>query len=115
MKLIEREPASHWYLRDGRPYYEVAKNDFVSAIHARAKCMRKIGRFRQDAALLGFFELWREWFDANAEEVSALEQICVNLEHGYSGGVDLVAKVKGVAIRLVLGLRRISRRIRLWF
>ncbi len=27
MKLIEREPASHWYLRDGRPFHEVAKKD----------------------------------------------------------------------------------------
>lgn len=25
--LIEREAPSHWYLRDGRPFYEVAKSD----------------------------------------------------------------------------------------
>src|SRR6478752_3695799 len=27
MILIERQPASHWYLRDGRPYHEIAKKD----------------------------------------------------------------------------------------
>src|SRR5690349_2783167 len=27
MTLIERQPASHWYLRDGRPFHEIAKKD----------------------------------------------------------------------------------------
>ena len=27
MILIERQPASHWYLRDGRPFHEIAKKD----------------------------------------------------------------------------------------
>ena len=27
MKLIEREVASHWYLRDGQPFYEIARKD----------------------------------------------------------------------------------------
>jgi len=27
MNLIEREPASHWYLADGTPFYEVDKKD----------------------------------------------------------------------------------------
>jgi hypothetical protein len=27
MVLIERQPASHWYLRDGRPFHDIAKKD----------------------------------------------------------------------------------------
>ena len=27
MILIQRQPASHWYLRDGRPFHEIAKKD----------------------------------------------------------------------------------------
>lgn len=27
MTLIERQPASHWYLRDGRPFHEIGKKD----------------------------------------------------------------------------------------
>src|SRR5260221_9315801 len=27
MILIERQPASHWYLRDGTPFHEIAKKD----------------------------------------------------------------------------------------
>jgi hypothetical protein len=27
MILIERQPPSHWYLRDGRPFHEIAKKD----------------------------------------------------------------------------------------
>ena len=27
MILIERQPASHWYLRDGQPFHEIAKKD----------------------------------------------------------------------------------------
>ena len=27
MKLIERVPASHWYLPDGRPFYEIGRKD----------------------------------------------------------------------------------------
>src|SRR5215469_7781999 len=27
MILIQRQPASHWYLRDGTPFHEIAKKD----------------------------------------------------------------------------------------
>src|SRR5262250_1044469 len=27
MILIERQPPSHWYLQDGRPFHEIAKKD----------------------------------------------------------------------------------------
>ncbi len=27
MTLIDRQPASHWYLRDGRPFHQIAKKD----------------------------------------------------------------------------------------
>src|SRR5947209_12361551 len=27
MILIQRQPASHWYLRDGRPFHEILKKD----------------------------------------------------------------------------------------
>lgn len=172
MKLIEREPASHWYLQDGTPYYEVAKKDgtgnrpvtladarkvsalpsvtnvlgvlakpgldawkieqgimaaltlprlenepldafarrvvvdmgeqvekaadFGSAIHAACENYAQHQTVPQDATLLGFFEPWQHWFDNNVEEVRSVERVCVNLQHGYAGRVDLVAKVKDI-------------------
>lgn len=177
MKLIEREPASHWYLPDGRPYYEVAKRDgsgnrpvtladarkvfalpsvtnvlgvlakpgldawkveqgivaaltlprqtdepldvfarrvvvdmgeqvekaadFGSAIHAACEAYARSRQVPVDPTLLAFFQPWQAWFDANVEEVRSIERVCVNLEQGYAGRVDLEAKLRGIGWAVV--------------
>src|SRR4051794_35497273 len=177
MILIQRQPASHWYLRDGRPFHEIAKKDgsgnravtladarkvlalpsvtnilavlakpgldawkieqgimaaltlprgadepldtfarrvvadmgeqvekaadFGTAIHAACELYAREKILPSDPVLLGFIEPWRQWFDANVERVECVEQVFVNLESGYAGRVDMVAKIKDVGWAVV--------------
>src|SRR3982750_1919915 len=53
MKLIEREPASHWYLPDGTPFYEVEKKDGSGKRPATLADARKAGALPSVTNVLG--------------------------------------------------------------
>jgi hypothetical protein len=53
MQLIEREPASHWYLPDGRPFYEVAKRDGTGNRPATLADARKVWALPSVTNVLG--------------------------------------------------------------
>ena len=171
MTLIDRQAPSHWYLRDGRAFHEIAKSDgtgnravnlkdarkvlafpsvtnvlgvlakpgldawkieqgimaaltlprrpdesldsfahrvvadmgeqvekaadFGSAIHNACEVYALNKELPTDPKLREFFEPWRQWFDANVERISCVEQVFVNHEHGYAGRVDMIALLRG--------------------
>ena len=48
MILIQRQPASHWYLRDGRPFHEIAKRDGSGNRPVTlARCERSAGNLHE--------------------------------------------------------------------
>ena len=177
MTLIDRQAPSHWYLRDGRPFHEIAKKDgtgnravtladarkfmalpsvtnilgviskpgldawkieqgimaaltlpqlpgesldvfakrvvadmgeqvekaadFGTAIHAACELYAREKIVPSDAKLLPFFLDWQRWFDENVERVECIEVVFVDLEAGYAGRVDMIAKLKGVGWAVV--------------
>src|SRR5688500_4179528 len=42
MTLIDRQPASHWYLRDGRPFHEIGRADGTGNRPVRLSDARKV-------------------------------------------------------------------------
>ena len=177
MVLIQRQAPSHWYLRDGRPFHEIAKRDgsgnrattladarkvlalpsvtnvlgvmakpgldawkieqgimaaltlprlvdepldlfarrvvadmgeqvekaadFGTAIHAACEVYAVNKEVPTDLKLWLFLERWVRWFDANVERIDCIEQEFVNLEHGYAGRVDMIAKLKDIGWAVV--------------
>src|SRR3954471_18181417 len=53
MNLIEREPASHWYLRDGTPFHDVEKKDGTGIRPATLADARKVGALPSVTNVLG--------------------------------------------------------------
>jgi hypothetical protein len=172
MTLIERQTPSHWYLRDGRSFHEIAKKDgagnravtladarkcmalpsvtnilsvmakpgldawkieqgimaaltlprvadepldvfarrvvadmgkqvekaadFGTAIHAACEVYALKKELPTDPKTLDFLRDWKRWFDENVERVDCIEQVFVDLDHGYAGRVDMIAKLKGI-------------------
>jgi hypothetical protein len=177
MILIERQPASHWYMQDGTPFHVIAKKDgsgnrpvtladarkvlalpsvtnvlgvlakpgldawkieqgimaaltlprtadeplddfarrvvsdmtqqvekaadFGTAIHNACEVYALSKQLPEDPKLMEHLRSWIEWFDTNVERVASLEQVFVNLEHGYAGRVDMVALLKGIGWAVV--------------
>src|SRR3954462_4447364 len=54
MILIQRQPASHWYLRDGRPFHEIAKKDASGNRPVTLADARKVLAFPSVTNVLGF-------------------------------------------------------------
>jgi hypothetical protein len=69
--------------------------DFGSAIHAACELYAREKIAPKDPILWPFFAPWQRWFDENVERVECLERVFVNLQEGYAGRVDLIAKLKG--------------------
>ena len=42
MILVERQPPSHWYFRDGRPFHEIAKSDGIGMRPVTLRDARKV-------------------------------------------------------------------------
>jgi hypothetical protein len=177
MTLIDRQAPSHWYLRDGRPFHEIAKKDgtgyravtladarkflalpsvtnilsvlakpgldawkveqgimaaltlprkpdepldafarrvvsdmgeqvekaadFGTAIHAACEMYAREKIAPKDPTLLGFFTPWQKWFDENVERVDCIETVFVDLDCGYAGRVDMIAKIMGIGWAVV--------------
>ena len=53
MILIERQPASHWYLRDGRPFHEIARKDGTGNRAVTLADARKVFAFPSVTNVLG--------------------------------------------------------------
>src|SRR6476469_5111583 len=53
MTLIDRQPASHWYLRDGQPFHEIAKKDGSGKRAATLADARKVGALPSVTNVLG--------------------------------------------------------------
>src|SRR5512133_495863 len=65
--------------------------DFGTAIHHACEVYALTKEGPTDPTLLPFFEDWQRWFDENVERMDCVEQVYVNLEHGYAGRVDMLA------------------------
>ena len=64
MTLIERQQPSHWYLRDGQPYHEVAKKDGSGMRSVTLADARKVWAFPSVTNVLGIIakpglEAWK--------------------------------------------------------
>jgi hypothetical protein len=75
--------------------------DFGTAIHNACEVYAVNKEVPTDPVLLRFFESWQRWFDENVERIDGVEQVYVNLEHGYAGRVDMLAKVKHIGWAVV--------------
>ena len=53
MVLIERQAPSHWYLRDGRPYHEIAKKDGTGTRPVTLADARKVFAYPSVTNILG--------------------------------------------------------------
>lgn len=75
--------------------------DLGSAIHNACEVYALNKQVPTDPQLLGLFEPWRQWFDANVERIGCIEQVFVYPEYGYAGRVDMVALVKNLGWAVV--------------
>jgi hypothetical protein len=75
--------------------------DFGTAIHNACEVYAVNKEGPTDPTLLPYFEAWQHWFDENVERIDCVEQVYVNLEHGYAGRVDMLAKLVNIGWAVV--------------
>jgi len=75
--------------------------DFGTAIHDACEVYTVNKEKPTDPKLLAHFEAWQAWFDENVERVDGVEQVYVNLEYGYAGRIDMLAKLKDIGWSVV--------------
>src|SRR5262249_39798438 len=88
MNLIEREPASHWYLADGTPFYEVDKKDGSGKRTATLADARKVGALPSVTNVLGVMA--KPGLDAWKIEQGIMAAL--TLPRGPGEGLDIFAR-----------------------
>ncbi|MEI7732835.1 MAG: PD-(D/E)XK nuclease family protein [Verrucomicrobiota bacterium] len=91
---------AHRVVIDMGEQVEKASN-FGTAIHNACEVYAVNKETTTDEKLLPFLTAWRKWFDENVERIDCVEQVFVNLEHGYAGRVDMLAKLKNIGWAVV--------------
>jgi hypothetical protein len=75
--------------------------DFGTAIHNACEIYAINKELPTDPKLLQHLRSWCDWFDANVERVASIETVFVHHEYGYSGRVDMVAKLRWIGWAVV--------------
>ena len=85
--------------------------DLGSAIHAAVENYAQSGDVPENPDVLRLFEPARAWFDAEVEEVHAVEAVVSHSEWGYAGRVDLVASLRSTGRPTVVDFKTQKSRL----